>query len=271
MPSSAILYQIVITNGNTNSTPDDGFIDPLTVQEYNVNLDTTFFTGNISGTTLTVSALSSGYLAVGQVIVGSGVTSGTTITVLGTGTGGTGTYTVSASQTVGSEAMTSSAGLTWALCEAKRRGNIRYREIINQIQIITNAYVTSQPYNANPYVISDATATTEATSVEFRMIVEHGDASLITPDELNPGQFLYSVNCIQRCIARALTIDMFREYDIFDPTVSTTTGSWGSTYAVPRFGVRINPAADFEIGPYASSIAQANTLITVTVSPHTPI
>lgn len=64
------------------------------------------FTAAISGTTMTVSAVSSGTIAVGQLVNGSGTTAGTYITALGSGTGGTGTYTVSASQTVGSEAMT---------------------------------------------------------------------------------------------------------------------------------------------------------------------
>jgi hypothetical protein len=64
------------------------------------------FTGSISGTTLTVTASASGSIVLGQVISGSGVTGGTTITAFGTGTGATGTYTVSASQTVGSTAMT---------------------------------------------------------------------------------------------------------------------------------------------------------------------
>lgn len=59
-------------------------------------------TGAISGTTFTVSAVSSGTLAVGQFLSGTGVTVGTRITAFGTGTGGTGTYTVSASQTVSS-------------------------------------------------------------------------------------------------------------------------------------------------------------------------
>ena len=63
-------------------------------------------TAAIAGTTMTVSAVTSGTLAVGQVLTGSGVTGGTTITALGTGTGGTGTYTVSASQTVASTAIT---------------------------------------------------------------------------------------------------------------------------------------------------------------------
>jgi len=63
-------------------------------------------TAAISGTTMTVSAVSSGTLAVGQVLTGTGVAVGTGITALGTGTGGTGTYTVSSSQTVSSTTIT---------------------------------------------------------------------------------------------------------------------------------------------------------------------
>jgi hypothetical protein len=68
-------------------------------------------TASISTTTLTVTAVASGTLTVGSPIYGTGVTAGTYITALGTGTGGTGTYTVSASQTVASRAMT---GYTYA-------------------------------------------------------------------------------------------------------------------------------------------------------------
>jgi hypothetical protein len=57
-------------------------------------------TGSISTTTLTVTAVASGTLFVGQTIQGTGVTALTIITALGTGTGGVGTYTVSTSQTV---------------------------------------------------------------------------------------------------------------------------------------------------------------------------
>lgn len=68
-------------------------------------------TGAIAGTTLTVSAVTSGALAVGQPISGSGITAGTTITALGTGTGGVGTYTVSTSQTAGSTTVTALGAL----------------------------------------------------------------------------------------------------------------------------------------------------------------
>ena len=64
------------------------------------------FTGSISTTTLTVSAVTSGRLGVGALITGTGVAAETYITALGTGTGGTGTYTIGVSQTVSSRSMT---------------------------------------------------------------------------------------------------------------------------------------------------------------------
>ena len=69
-------------------------------------------TGSISGTTLTVSAVTSGTLKIGQTIEGSGVTDGTIIKAFGTGSGGAGTYTVSASQTVSS---TTIYALNWTV------------------------------------------------------------------------------------------------------------------------------------------------------------
>jgi hypothetical protein len=65
------------------------------------------FTGSITGTTLTVSAIASGVVSIGQEIVSAGVTAGTRITGHLTGVrGSTGTYTVSASQTVTEQSMT---------------------------------------------------------------------------------------------------------------------------------------------------------------------
>jgi hypothetical protein len=70
--------------------------------------DTATVTGYIdngagsAGTTLTVTAVTSGILSVGQQVYGTGVSQLTRITALGTGTGGTGTYTVSTSQLVAS-------------------------------------------------------------------------------------------------------------------------------------------------------------------------
>jgi hypothetical protein len=66
-------------------------------------------TGSIATTVLTVTAVTSGTLAVGQIITSTNVLPGTRITALGTGTGGTGTYTLSQSQTVASTTITAGA------------------------------------------------------------------------------------------------------------------------------------------------------------------
>jgi hypothetical protein len=76
------------------------------LREYPQSLTATYFTGSISGTTLTVTGVPVGFLQVGSVIEGTGVAVGTTITALGTGLGGAGTYTVNISQLVGQTAMT---------------------------------------------------------------------------------------------------------------------------------------------------------------------
>jgi hypothetical protein len=60
-------------------------------------------TATISGSVMTVSAVSgSGKFAVGQTIVGTGVTPGTTITSISSGSGGVGAYNLDQSMTVGS-------------------------------------------------------------------------------------------------------------------------------------------------------------------------
>ena len=68
--------------------------------------NTAAFTASRALTTLTVTVLSAGALYLGMTISGTGVPLGTTITAFGTGTGGIGTYTVSTSGTITSEAMT---------------------------------------------------------------------------------------------------------------------------------------------------------------------
>jgi hypothetical protein len=67
------------------------------------------FTAAIAGTTMTVSAVSFGAIAVGASVFGTGVAASTRVTALGTGTGGVGTYTISPSQTVASRVMSSGA------------------------------------------------------------------------------------------------------------------------------------------------------------------
>ena len=71
-------------------------------------------TGSIAAKVLTVTAVTSGTLTVGQYISGSNVTAGSYITAFGTGTGGAGTYTVSESSTASSTTLTATAAYATA-------------------------------------------------------------------------------------------------------------------------------------------------------------
>jgi hypothetical protein len=104
-------------------------------------------TGDISGTTLTVSAVTSGTLRIGQTIEGTGVTDGTIIKAFGTGSGGTGTYTVSASQTVSS---TTIYALNWTVLPA----NDGAFEGGGTVDITDNYFVYSYP-NSQLWAASD--------------------------------------------------------------------------------------------------------------------
>lgn len=98
-------------------------------------------TGSISGTTLTVSAVSSGTIAVNQTVSGSGVPSGTVITALGTGTGGTGTYVIS--YTGSGSSFTGSISGTTLTVSAISSGTIIVGQTISGTGITSNTRISS--------------------------------------------------------------------------------------------------------------------------------
>ncbi|VVE79428.1 autotransporter outer membrane beta-barrel domain-containing protein [Pandoraea sputorum] len=89
---------------DTGSIPTSGYAAIYAI----CNPQAAVFTGSISGTTLTVSSVSSGSLSVGQYLPSAGAW----ITALGTGSGGAGTYTINVSQTLASTTQTAAA---WSL------------------------------------------------------------------------------------------------------------------------------------------------------------
>ena len=105
-PSSAAAIIQTALDVTTNFTAT---IDPNAVT---ASIDPNVVTGSITGTTMTVSGITSGAVAPGETVSGLGVTPGTTVVAQITGgtTGGTGTYQVSVSQTVLSTVLTLSGG-----------------------------------------------------------------------------------------------------------------------------------------------------------------
>lgn len=102
---------IEVVKGQDNRVPepeggDFVVMTPILRERLETNVDTysdTAFIGSISGTTLTVMSVSLGAIAVGAQLLGNNLAANTVVTALWTGTGGIGTYTVSPSQTVGSQ------------------------------------------------------------------------------------------------------------------------------------------------------------------------
>ena len=79
----------------------------ISIKVGSTNTPSSVFTGSITGNILTVSAVSSGTLSIGQRLYDTtgNLAQDTRIVALGTGTGGTGTYTVSNTFNVASETM----------------------------------------------------------------------------------------------------------------------------------------------------------------------
>lgn len=86
--------------------PDFIVFWPTARRRISTNIDEvldSLFVGSIAATVLTVTSLTAGAIVLGMPIyAAAGLASGTRVTAFGTGTGGTGTYTVSPSQTFAS-------------------------------------------------------------------------------------------------------------------------------------------------------------------------
>lgn len=81
---------------------------PIGLPRLATNEDTyedVLFEASIAGTTMTVTAVTHGVIAVGATVFGVGIADNTIITALGSGIGGTGTYVVGVSQTLAARAL----------------------------------------------------------------------------------------------------------------------------------------------------------------------
>jgi hypothetical protein len=114
------------------------------------------FTAAVALTTMTVTAVTSGTILIGHTISGSGVSSATITAQLTGTTGGTGTYTVSVSQTVASTTISSSFAIT-------RNGNTtqgtftpygdNWSNYLDASSFLTFSYTTDFEWSAGDFTV----------------------------------------------------------------------------------------------------------------------
>ena len=145
--------------------------------------------GSISGTTFTDTTHGTGTFAIGQVLTGTGVTPGTYIVSLGTGTGAnnTGTYTVSASQTVaaqtitgaGSKRLTADGAVAGAANIANLPANSAFLQVINLVATDTAATHTVGLVAIYSVLIRQGAAAANTVVVDHTQHTLLGDAGLL--------------------------------------------------------------------------------------------
>jgi len=114
----------VYVNQGTYVLNGCSFTDNSTYGQVNIASAKFVGVGSISGTTLTITSVTTGALSVGTELYYFGQNGlPVTITALGTGTGGTGTYTVNYSQSVASTTFTSSGPGSIVGCSFNNSGN----------------------------------------------------------------------------------------------------------------------------------------------------
>ena len=169
------------------------------------------FTASIATTVLTVSAISTGALSVGQTISGAGVTAGTLITSLGTGTGGTGTYNISVSQTVASEAITSTSnnGVYTSLGGM----NIVGFDIIFSVAPVCGTFVNLSIDNATSVSrsMNYLTNASIATGIPYRQSTT-GTSNLLA---VNPGDTLTLINASNASACTDGQVGTVSEVDVY--------------------------------------------------------
>jgi hypothetical protein len=172
-------------------------------------------------------------------------------------------------------------GFTLAQSEAKSRANARYHNLLLQLNRVCNIVVDEGRYQDSLGYMSHIVYTgspnynTEPASIQFKVMVDRGDSSLQTWDELNPTVLLTGTAALTRFVVRALAsppgvplstpaTDVSLNATVYDPTA---TESPGNTNSLPRYGRRIEL---LDVGPVvfggstAANYTAAAGMVTIT-------
>ena len=282
LSSVAVGDNIIITTNNNKYT---GYIQSITndttlVFVWPLISDAYTITGSISGTVLTVTAVSSGFIAVNTVITGTEISSGTTIVSQLTGiTGDVGTYQVSISQTVISTTITSTGP-----SDSLISGQIINLEKTRKADVTTIGNVASQwgysggclgpngkiycmPYNANNVLIINPSNNTTTTvpmigqGSQYRCAITAQDGNIygIPQQEdkvciINPNTFAVSCVFTGSISGTTLTVTAVSSGTITNGVVLSTTPITSGTIIVNQL-----TGTTGGIGTYTVNISQTRS------------
>jgi len=189
------------------------------------------FTGSISGTTLTVTAVTNGLIGINQALFGINVLPETVITALGTGTGGVGTYTVNLTQAVSSGLLNSaSVGATingeiigTTLYVNTITGTLYVGQTIQGVGVTANTMITALGTGSGgtgTYTVSNS-QTVPSLSATFTGQIAGTvlSATAITSGSITVGQYLYGAG-----ITPATTVTASNTFTSTGSTIAVTTG-----------------------------------------------
>jgi hypothetical protein len=180
---------------------------------------------SISGTVLTVPAGLSGTFMVGQTISGTGVTAGTTITSLGTGTGGAGTYNLSASSAVSNVTVNGFFASFYPLY---------FKGTNNQpmmVDILSSSLNVNNPTNTNAGAFLKFDNSTTSTCLDLNFFAALGNYPLFAATG-NMGLVAGHSNCTVDPTLTG-TLNAWSHYSAYQHSFATFISAHGGTNATP--------------------------------------
>ena len=234
----------------------------------------TTFTGSMSGTTLTVTALLQGApIALGMYVDGTSVTDGTYITAFGTGTGGTGTYTINQSVTASSTTMTANSNVPFdnpspMSVGVGPLGRIFVWDIVPQAAVTNNIATAASPTSAYTLTagtnVKSVTLTNGSTGLQLdcpRAVAVTIGAGTITDRNVTINGFDYYGQAMSEVIAtgttQSTTVNGKKAFYVV--TSATVSGAVGATTALGTTDILGIPVRVFNVA-YIASVKSNNTL-----------
>ena len=212
---------------------------------------TAVFTGTISGTTLTVTAVKNGTIGVSQSLFGVGIAQETVITGLGTGSGGVGTYTINISQTVSTaETMNSTAvaavftgtiSATTLSVTAVSSGTLYLGQTVQGSGVTSSTVITAL---GNNIVLSQSIVTGGTGYAVNDQVTVVGGVYGSTPQ-------VYTVSSVTSGVVTGLTVYSQGSYTTqpINNVSTTTTGSGTGLTLTLTFGTGAGGTGSYKVSP----------------------